>query len=197
MARICFINTPTFRMFGHAAAGLAIWISLLSGCSGATGISEQPTVLVISPDAATGPDYMAAGSIDDADDVDYFQLDLKRPFNTVVVMTTGDTDTAGQVETEDRTPITAECEGDRHEAEPPCVWGSDANIDTPNPDRSWKFNTMAASRNFLWEGSLGEGTYYIRVTGQHGATGPYDLTVELANAQCPPTPEDPFGYYCN
>ncbi len=178
------------------AAGLALGIiPLLIGCSSAT-LKFTPTPLVISPDAATGPDYRAEGSIDGAEDIDYFELVLANDFNTVVVMTTGATDTAGQVEDQDRIPITTECRGERHEAEAPCVWGADANIDTPNPDRSWKFNTMAASNNFLWEGSLSTGTYYIRVTGENGSTGPYELTVELANAQCPPTPDDPFGYYC-
>ena len=154
-------------------------------------------MLKISPDAATGPDYVAEGSIDSAEDVDYYELVLARKFNTVVVMTSGDTDTAGRVETERRTPITTECEGERHEATPPCVWGYDADIDTPNSDRTPKFNTMPASRNFIWEGSLDVGTYYIRVTGQNGATGRYELTVELANMECPPTPEDPLGYYCD
>ena len=56
---------------------------------------------------------------------------------------------------------------------------------------------MPASKNSVWEGSLGAGTYYIRVTGQCGATGRYELTVELANMECPPTAENPFGYYCD
>ena len=172
---------------------------MLSGCNNLAPPEDSefaPTLLKIRPDANVGPDYVEEGSIGHAEDVDYFQLVLKRAFNTVTVMTSGDTDTAGQVETEQRTPITTECEGERHEATPPCVWGSDVDIDTPNPDRSSKFNTMPASSNFIWSGSLDVGTYYIRVTGQNGATGPYELAVELTNMACPPTPEDPFGYYC-
>ena len=112
-------------------------------------------------------------------------------------MTSGETDTAGQVETLDRTPITANCEGERHEATPPCVWGTDADIDTPNQERSKKFNSMAASKNFIWAGSLDAGTYYIRVSGQNDATGPYQLAIEVVDMQCPPTATDPYGYYCD
>ena len=154
---------------------------------------ERPTLLVISPDAATGPDYFVRASIDFVEDVDYYNLVINRKFNTVVVMTSGDTDTIGLVETQQREPTTAECEGERHQAEPPCVWGSDDDIVTPNADRPSKFNTMPPSKNFIWEGSLDVGTYYIRVAGQGGATGPYELAVELAHMSCPPRTEDQFG----
>ena len=56
---------------------------------------------------------------------------------------------------------------------------------------------MAASKNFIWEGSLDVGIYYIRVTGQDGATGPYALGIETVNMDCPPTDTDPSGYYCD
>ena len=56
---------------------------------------------------------------------------------------------------------------------------------------------MAASKNFIWAGSLDVGIYYIRVASHNDATGPYELTVEVVNMQCPPTETDPFGYYCN
>ncbi len=182
-----------------AVAGIMLGIPLLlSGCGNVRPPVQdfKPTLLVISPDAAAGPDYVARGSIDRAGEEDYFELVLGIDFNTVVVMTSGDTDTAGRVETEQRTPITTECAGERHTAVPPCVWGYDDDIDTPNPDRTSKFNTMPASKDFLWEGSLDAGTWYIRVTGQNGATGPYELAVETTNMQCPPKPGDPFGYYC-
>ena len=170
---------------------------LIAGCSGVSAPEPalwfEPTLLEISPDAATGLDYIVTGSIDGAEEQDYFKLALRQPFNSVVVMTAGDTDTAGQIETADRTPITAECQGDPWKAAPPCVWGQDADSNTPNPDRSERFNSMSASKNFLWVGSLGVGTYYIRVTGATGATGAtgdYELTVELKNQDCP-------DYYCD
>ena len=190
-------RAPAALIYLTAAALVTIPL-LVNGCAAASSVSEpfNPTVLVISPDAATGPDFIARGSIDGPDDVDYYQLVLEQAFNSVVIMTGGDTDTAGQVETEDRTPITTECMGERHEATPPCVWGTDPDIDTPHPQRSAKFNSMEASKNFIWEGSLDAGTYYIRITGQDNATGPYDLTVELHDAECPGTETDPFGYYC-
>jgi len=186
-----------WRTFAALACCSVIAFVAIAGCSGAVSGSGQPILLVISPNSATGPDYIARGSIDSADDEDYYQLVLNRKFNTVVVMTSGDTDTVGQVETQLRDPISAECEGERHEAEPPCVWGSDDDIVTPNSDRPSKFNTMPSSKNFIWEGSLDVGTYYIRVTGYGGATGAYELTVELTNMDCPPQPEDPHGYYCD
>ena len=176
----------------HALIGIPL---LLSACNIMTPDTTPPpafapTVLEISPDAGSGPDYAASGSIESAEDVDYFELVVAQAFNSVVVMTAGATDTAGQVETEQRAAITAECEGERHKSEPPCVWGYDADVDTPHPDRTEEFNTMPASKNFLWEGNLGKGTYYIRVTGENGATGDYELTVELGNQDCP-------TYYCD
>ena len=175
---------------------------LISGCAAASHPEPkfEPTLLVISPDSASGPDFLAPEVIEGPDDIDYFELTLHQAFNTVDVMTTGDTNTAGQIETIDRMPITAPCEGERHKATPPCVWGTDPDIDTPNSERSEKFNTMEASKNFIWEGSLDAGTYYIRVTGQNDAndaTGPYVLTVELTNEPCPSSENDPHGYYCD
>lgn len=191
----------------YIAAGLVVGILwALTGC--AIGTPFEPTLLVISQAAATGPDYIAEGSIDSAGEVDYYALVLNLTFNTVTVMTSGTTDTAGQVETRQRVPVTMICDGERPEATPPCVWGVEADINTPNPERSEKFNSMEASKNFIWEGKLAgkddrrvnphsKGTYYIRVTGENGATGPYQLTVETVNISCPPTPEDPFGYMCD
>ena len=43
----------------------------------------EPTLLVISPNAAIEADYAAAGSIDSAAEVDYFKLVLNQTFNTV------------------------------------------------------------------------------------------------------------------
>ena len=146
----------------------------------------EPTLLVISPDAATGDDYVALGSIDRAGELDYLKLVLNRSFNVVDVMTFGDTDTSGQVETWQRVPVTTECQGEKAwNSEPPCVWGYDDDIDPPNSDRTQEFNSMPASRNFLWEGSLDAGIYYIRVTGGNGATGAYRLGVESNNEDCP------------
>ena len=172
----------------YTALVLGLGAALLSGCSGASGepaMPEPPTLLVISPDAASGPDFVAEGSIDRPGAGHLFQLDLRQSHNSVVVMTTGATDTAVQVGTGQHVPITAECEGDPWKAVQPCVWGHDDDIDTPNPLRTKEFNSMPASRNFLWEGSLDVGTYFIRVTGQRGATGPFQLTVELNNQDCP------------
>ena len=180
MQRLRSSGDNAFKASVRVAAALLFAIPLLvSGCSAATSISATP--LVISPNAAEGPDYIARGSIDGPADEHYFELVLKQTFNTVIVMTAGPTDTAGQVETKQRMPITMICEGIRPEAEPPCVWGSDGDIDTPNAERSAMFNSMAPSGNFIWEGKLAEGVYYIRVTGQNGSTGPYDLTVETNN----------------
>ena len=158
--------------------------------------AAEPTLLVISEQAATGPDFVAEGSIDAAGEADYYKLVLNQTFNNVTIMTSGATDTVGQVETELRTAITRVCEGERPVATPPCVWGADANIETPNSERSAKYNTMSASHNFIWEGKLATGVYFIRVTGESGATGVYELGVEISNIDCPPTEEDPDGYYC-
>ena len=164
---------------------------LWGGCSGAAPEPFAPTVLQIRADAATGPDYVQEAEIEHAGEVDYFELELKQAFNSVVVMTTGDTDTGGRVETRQRTPITALCPRvERHKAEPPCVWGYDADIDTPHPERSDTFNGMPASKNFLWEGNLDAGTYLIGVIGERGATGAYALVVELGSQDCP-------TYYCD
>ena len=177
-------------LLGVAAAlalGMPLW---LSGCSPMTPTPTfAPTLLRISPDAASGPDYEATGAIAGAGEVDYYQLDLPQPYNSVVVMTHGDTDTEGQVETAQRAAVDRECEGERHKETPPCVWGYDADI-MPGPGHTDVFNAMPPSRNFLWEGSLDAGTWYIRVTGADDATGDYRLTVELSNQDCP-------TYYCD
>lgn len=174
----------------HMTMVLGLGAALLSGCSGAPAMPVPPTVLVFSPDAATGPDFVGEGSIDSPGAYQVFQLDLRQSYNSVVVMTTGATDTAVQVETEQHVPITTVCEGDPWIAAQPCVWGHDNDIDTPNPLRTEQFNSMPASRNFLWEGSLDVGTYFIRVTGERGATGTFQLAVELNNQDCP-------DYYCD
>ena len=93
--------------------------------------AAEPTLLVIRGDAATGLDFIADGSIDAAGEADYYKLVLNLTFNNVTIMTSGATDTAGQVETELRTAVTRICEGERPVANPPCVWGADANIQTP------------------------------------------------------------------
>lgn len=179
---------------GHTGGRRAIAASLLlaavlSGCGGMTP-AFAPTVLEFSPDADTGPDYVAEGSIDSAGETVWFELELRRTFNTVVVMTMGDTDTAGRVETQQRVPVEALCEGARPKAARPCVWGYDPDILTPNQNRTQEFNSMPASRNFLWEGSLDAGTYFIGVTGERGATGAFRLTVEIGDEDCP-------VYYCD
>ena len=168
-----------------------VTIVSMSGC-GSLGMQPafEPMLLEASADAATGPDYVAADRIEHVGESDYFRLDLWQSFNSVVVMTSGDTDTAGTVETEQRTPITAECRGERYKADPPCVWGHDDDLATPDSERTAAFNRMPASKNFLWEGSLHQGSYYIRVTGESGATGAYVLAVELGNQDCP-------TYYCD
>ena len=204
-------SAPNFGWIGRLAAG-TYYVRVTSQRQ-ATGSYEfrfatwdsgpeppfttEPTRLVISKDAATGPDYAAEGSIDEPGQIDYYALVLKRNFNTVTIMTSGATDTAGQVEVELRVPITKRCVGIRPEATPPCVWGSDEDIVTPNPERSTKFNSMAPSQNFIWEGKLATGTHYIRVTGPGGATGRYTLTVETADINCPVTADNPMGYYCD
>lgn len=177
---------------------LIVTILAVTGCASQGVRSPQPEpppafepeLLEVSPDAASGPDYVTAARIEHAGESDYFQLVLHQSFNSVVVMSTGDTDTVGTVETEPGTPIVAECEGEPYKAEPPCVWGDDSDLATPHPQRSAAFNSMPASKNFLWEGSLDAGSYYIRVTGEGGATGAYGLVVELGNQDCP-------TYYCD
>ena len=185
---------PNWRRYSTARAACTAMVfglgaALLSGC-GAPAVPEPTTLLVVSPDAASGPDFVADGNIDRPGADEVFQLDLKQSFNSVVVMSAGATDTAVQVEMKRHVPITAECEGDPWKAAQPCVWGHDDDVDTPNPLRTAEFNSMPASLNFLWEGSLAAGTYFIRVTGQRGATGAFRLTVELNNQDCP-------DYYCD
>ena len=165
------------RTLTVTAAGMALGIPcLLCGCGGVAPPPAppfEPTLLVISPDAATGPDFRADGRIEDAGDVDYFELRVRRDFASVIVMTEGATDTAGQVETADREPITEPC---ATPPERPCVFSYDADT-APRNDRSAAFNRMPRSGNFVWEGNLPgpEGgdeyrVYYIRVTGANGAT---------------------------
>ena len=184
------------KLIGRAAAGIPVGLVaavavavafgmplLVSGCSAAAPPKPGAILLVIREDAASGPDFHADGSIENAEDADYFELRIKRDFASVIVMTTGTTDTAGQVQTADRTAITAACEGD--DAAGPCVFSYDPDT-AHNDDRSAAFNRMEPSGNFVWEGKLpgpagGEEyrRYYIRVTGENGSTGAYKLTVEL------------------
>jgi len=171
--------------------GLVLGISLLlSGCSaGVPTPSFHPILLVISDQAATGPDFVAAERIESVRDIDYFELRISRDFASVIVMTTGTTDTAGSVETADRMAIAEMCGEEDHGR--PCIFSYDADT-APNEQRTDAFNSMPPSGNFVWEGSLpGPAadaefrTYYIRVTGEGGATGNYVLTVELNEGEGP------------
>ena len=134
---------------------------LLSGCGAATPTKPfNPILLVISEHAATGPDFLADGHIESVHDVDYFEILIRRELASVIVMTTGTTDTAGAVQTVDRMEIKEQCEGE--EPARPCIFSYDADT-AHNADR----------------------TYYIRVTGQRGSTGDYVLTVELNEGEGP------------
>ena len=163
---------------------------LLSGCGAATPTKPfNPILLVISEHAATGPDFLADGHIESVHDVDYFEILIRRELASVIVMTTGTTDTAGAVQTVDRMEIKEQCEGE--EPARPCIFSYDADT-AHNADRSDAFNSMEPSGNFVWEGNLpgpdGDEeyrTYYIRVTGQRGSTGDYVLTVELNEGEGP------------
>ena len=192
MARVTMID----RLATRTAFGLVVAVALtalgmpllLSGC-GAAAPPRPAILLVIREDAATGPDFQADGSIENAGDADYYELRIKRDFASVVVMTGGTTDTAGQLQTADRMAITKECEGT--EPDGPCVFSYDADT-AHNDARSAAFNRMDPSGNFVWEGKLpgpdiGEEyrRYYIRVTGENGSTGDYVLTVELHEGEGP------------
>ena len=193
VARAIVIDTTatrtTFRLVVAMALALGVAL-LLGGCSAAAPSEPLSAVLLeIREDAATGPDFQADGRIEDAGDAEYFELRIKRDFASVIVMTAGTTDTAGQVQTADRTAITAACEG--HEAAGPCVFSYDADT-AHNDARNAAFNSMDPSGNFVWEGKLpgpagGEEyrRYYIRVTGENGSTGDYVLTVELHEGDGP------------
>ncbi len=193
MARLRLIDRAAARtpVGLVAAVAMALGIALLlSGCSAAAPAKPADAILlVIREDAASGPDFQADGRIENAEDADYFELRIKRDFASVIVMTAGTTDTAGQVQTADRTAITAACEGD--DAAGPCIFSYDADT-AHNDDRSAAFNGMEPSGNFVWEGKLpapeaGEKfrRYYIRVTGEGGSTGDYVLTVELHDGDGP------------
>ena len=180
------IRAYTWRCF---VATIALGIPLLlSGCGGMMPEPGfEPALLEISPDAADGPDFVAAGSIESAADADYFELRIRTHYASVIVMTTGATDTAGRVETADRTPVTGECEGDAPCVGPVglCVVSYDEDT-AHNDDRNAAFNSMEPSGNFVWEGRLPGPTgeeeyrsYFIRVTGAGGSTGDYELAVEL------------------
>ena len=173
------------------AVAVALGMPLLLGGCGAAAPSKPAgaILLVIRDDAATGPDYQANGTIASAGDADYFELRVRRDFASVVVMTTGTTDTAGQLETADRVAITQACEGP--ESTGPCVFSYDADT-AHNDARNEAFNSMEPSGNFVWEGKLpgpevGEEyrRYYIRVTGENGSTGDFVLTVELNEGEGP------------
>ena len=51
---------------------------LISGCAAASHPEPkfEPTLLVISPDSATGPDFLAPEVIEGPDDIDYFELGI-------------------------------------------------------------------------------------------------------------------------
>ena len=184
MTQVARIDRTATRTLTGIIAGMVIAIPLLlSGCGAAAPSSPfEPTLLVIRDDAASGPDFLAEGSIEHAGDAAWFELRLRVSFTSVIVMTTGATDTAGAVTTADRIPIAEMC---GEEPSRPCIYSYDADI-AHNGERSDAFNAMQPSENFVWEGNLPgpEGdeehrTYYIRVTGEGGATGSFVLTVEL------------------
>ena len=181
------------RRLTYAPLVLTAMLLSLIGCDvmpPAPAQDEKPAVrLEIRPDAATGPDYLAHGAIEHADEADHYELVLAQEFASVVVMTTGDTDTAGAVETAQRMTITTPCEGTTDTAQPPCIISYDNDI-APNPDRNSMFNAMPSSGNFLWEGKLDTGTFFIRVTGERGATGAYQLMVELNQGPGPVYSDD-------
>jgi len=191
MARVTMIDRLATRTTSGLVIAMALALGmplLLSGC-GAAAPSRPAILLVIRDDAATGPDYQADGRIENASDADYFELRIRRSFASVIVMTTGTTDTAGQLQTADRMAITKECEGT--ELDRPCVFSYDADT-AHNDARNAAFNSMEPSGNFVWEGNLPgpEGVeeyrrYYIRVTGENGSTGDYVLTVELNEGEGP------------
>lgn len=198
-------SSANFRWIGHLAPGTyLVQVTAERLARGESGSYEltvepmaatpephpepafEPTLLVIRSDAGEGSDFISEGRIEGPDDIDYFKLVLNQSFNDVVVMTAGDTDTSGQVETGQRMRITTECEGDKAwNSVPPCVWGYDDDITPPDSDRTDEFNSMQVSLNFLWEGSLDVGTHYIRVAGANGATGGYQFLLEMNNTSCP------------
>ena len=196
MARFAMIDRPATRtLIGLAVAvSVVLGIALLLGGCGAAAPStpSEPfdaILLVIRNDAGAGPDFLADGNIENAADADHYELRVRRDFASVIVMTTGTTDTAGQLQTADRIAITAACGG--IEPDEPCVFSYDADT-AHNDARNAAFNSMAPSGNFVWEGNLpGPETgeeyrrYYIRVTGEHGSTGDYVLTVELNEGEGP------------
>ena len=193
MARVTLIDRAATRIPIALVVAVAVALGiplLLSGCGAAAPSKPfNPILLVIREDAATGPDFRAAGRIENAGDADYFELRIKRDFASVIVMTAGTTDTAGQLQTADRTAITTECEGT--EPDGPCVFSYDADT-AHNEARNAAFNSMEPSGNFVWEGNLpgpaaGEEyrRYYIRVTGENGSTGEYVLTVDLYEGEGP------------
>ena len=202
MARVTMIDSPATGIpIGRTAIGVlaAVVLALpllLSGCGAAAPSKPDAVLLEIRDDAATGPDFRAEGRIENAGDADYYKLRIRRDFASVVVMTTGTTDTAGQVQTADGMAITTACEGDDDAG--PCVFSYDADL-APNEARNDRFNNMfksgmQPSGNFVWEGKLpgpepGGGetyrSYYIRVTGEDGSTGDYVLTVELNEGEGP------------
>ena len=195
MARVTLIGRAgagtRAGLIAAVAVAAALGVALLSsGCSAAAPAKPADAILlVIREDAASGPDFQADGRIENAEDADYYELRIKRDFASVIVMTAGTTDTAGQVQTADRTAITAACEG--HAAAGPCVFSYDADT-AHNDARNAAFNSMEPSGNFVWEGKLpgpeaGEEfrRYYIRVTGEGGSTGAYVLTVDLYEGDGP------------
>ncbi len=195
MARVTLIDRAAARIRVGLVAAVAVTVALgmpllLGGCGAAAPSKPfRATLLEIREDAATGPDFQADGSIENAGDADYYELRIKRDFASVVVMTGGTTDTAGQLQTADRMAITKECEGT--EPDGPCVFSYDADT-AHNDARNEAFNSMEPSGNFVWEGKLpgpdgGDEyrRYYIRVTGENGSTGDYVLTVELNEGEGP------------
>lgn len=195
MARVTLIDRAATRILIGLVVAVAVALGmalLLSGCGAAAPSKPAGAILLVfSKDAATGPDFQADAHIENAADADYFELRIRRgpEFASVIVMTTGTTNTAGQVQTDDQKAITDECEGSVPVG--PCVFSYDADT-AHNDARTPAFNSMEPSGNFVWEGKLpgpqgGDEyrSYYIRVTGENGSTGDYVLTVELHEGEGP------------
>ena len=150
---------------------------LMSGCSVAIAIDAWLRQADAVPDRPGLPAVGAAvvqGSLEDPRQEDYIEFAVVGEHAAVTVMTAGDTDTAGQVETAGGTPVTEPCDRERPLA--PCVF-------------SYQADSAETPPNFAWAGKLNAGTYYARVTAERGSTGRY----ELRSATWDAAPEPPFA----
>ena len=133
---------------------------------------------------------MVSGSIGSPQEEDDFEFTLEGETGSVTVMTTGNTDTAGRVETADRTPVSGAC--DALDPQPPCIFlyhsdntGSQAGMR----------NGVESSTNFRWIGKLAAGTYYVVVMAERldeGERESYRLTVETSDSTPEPHLEPAF-----